>query len=83
MVEGFLTGGNVSDMTKAGELTAEVFGCYIVEDMGYDKAMYKLRRKIEMFFGKIKEHRRVTVRYEKTDAAFLAFIALAIIKMYL
>jgi len=113
VVEGFLTGGNVSDMTKAGELTAEVFGCYIVEDMGYDsdahrraleannnipvipgrknrkisvvydKAMYKLRRKIEMFFGKIKEHRRVTVRYEKTDAAFLAFIALAIIKMYL
>jgi len=33
-----------------------------------------------MFFGRIKEHRRVTVRYEKTDAAFLA---LAIIKAYL
>ena len=113
VVEGVLTGGNVSDMTKAGELTAEVFGCDIVEDMGYDsdahrraleaynnipvipgrtnrnvpvvydKAIYTLRRKIEMFFGKIKENRRVTVRYEKTDAAFLAFIALAIIKMYL
>ena len=112
VVEGFLTGGHVSDMTKAGELTAEVFGCYIVEDRGYDsdahrraleannipaipgrknrkipvvydKAMYKLRRKIEMFFGKIKENRRVTVRYEKTDAAFLAFIALAMIKTYL
>ena len=36
-----------------------------------------------MFFGKIKENRRMTVRYEKTDAAFMAFIALAIIKMYL
>ena len=113
VVEGFLTGGNVSDITKAGELTAEVFGCYIVEDMGYDsdphrreleannnipvipgrknrkipivydKIIYKLRRKIEMFFGKIKENRRMTVRYEKTDAAFMAFIALAIIKMYL
>ena len=112
VIEGFLTGGNVSDMTKAGELTAEVFGCYIVEDMGYDsdahrraleannipvipgrknrkipavydKAMYKLRRKIEMFFGTIKENKRVTVRYEKIDAAFLAFIALAIIKTYL
>ena len=112
-VEGFLTGGHVSDMTKAGELTAAVFGCYVVEDRGYDsdahrhaleannnipvipgrtnrkipivydKAIYKLRRKIEMFFGTIKENRRVTVRYEKTDAAFLAFIALAIIKTYL
>ncbi len=113
VVEGFLTGGNVSDMTKAGELTAEVFGCDIVEDMGYDsdahrraleahhnspvipgrtnrnvpvvydKAIDTLRRKIEMFFGKIKENKRVTVRYETTDAAFLAFIALAMIKMYL
>jgi hypothetical protein len=36
-----------------------------------------------MFFGMIKENRRVTVRYEKTDAAFLAFIALAMIKAYL
>jgi len=49
----------------------------------YDKAIYKLRRKIEMFFGMIKENRRVTVRYEKTDAAFLAFLALAIIKAHL
>ena len=113
VVEGFLTGGNVSDITKAGELTAEVFGCYVVEDMGYDsdphrreleannnipvipgrknrkipivydKLIYKLRRKLERFFGKIKENRRMTVGYEKTDAAFMAFIALAIIKMYL
>ena len=36
VIEGFLTGGNVSDMTKAGELTAEVFGCDIVQDRGYD-----------------------------------------------
>ena len=113
VVEGVLTGGHVSDMTKAGELTAAVFGCDIVEDMGddsdahrraleahnnipvipgrtnrtvpvvYDTAIYTLRRKIEMFFGKIKDNRRGTVRYETTDAAFLAFIALAMIKMYL
>ena len=113
VIEGCLTGGHVSDMTKAGELTAEVFGCDIVEARGYDsdahrraleannnipvipgrttrkipvvydKAIDKLRRKIEMFFGLIKEHRRVTVRYEKTDAAVLAFLARAIIKAYL
>jgi transposase len=110
---GFLTGGNVSDIPKARELTAEVVGGSIVQDLGYDsdaprrdleanntipvipgrtnrntpvvydKALYKLRRTIEMCFGKIKENRRVTIRYEKTDAAFLAFIALAIIKTYL
>ena len=88
VIERVLTGGNVSDMTKAGELTAEVVGCDIVEDRGYDsdaprraleanhnipvipgrttrnirvvydKALYKLRRTIEMFFGTIKENRR-------------------------
>ena len=49
----------------------------------YDTALDTLRRKIEIFFGMIKENRRVTVRYEKTDAAFLAFLALAMIKAYL
>ena len=31
-----LTGGNVSDITVADDLTAEVVGCYVVEDKGYD-----------------------------------------------
>lgn len=97
----------------ADTLTAEVFGCHVVEDMGYDsdahrnelranhnvpvipgrknrkaeivydKAIYKWRRRIEMFFGKIKENRRLAVRYEKTDIAFLGFIALAALKIHL
>jgi transposase len=113
VVEAFLTAGNVSDITVAGELTAEVVGCHVIEDMGYDsdahrlelaannntpvipgrkhrkvpieydKILYRLRRRIEMFFGKIKENRRLTVRYEKADSMFLSFIALAIIKTYL
>lgn len=49
----------------------------------YDKKIYSLRRRIEQMFGVIKENRRLTVRYEKSDIAFLAFIALAIIKSYL
>src|ERR1700682_3628580 len=36
VIEGLLTGGNISDITVADELTAEVVGCYVVEDMGYD-----------------------------------------------
>ena len=97
----------------ADDLTAEVFGCYVVEDMGYDsdrhrdtlrannnipvipgrrnrkvkilydKTVYKLRQRIERLFGRIKENRRLTVRYEKSDAAFLAFIAIAILTTYL
>jgi transposase len=113
VVEGQLTGGNVADITMADALTAEIVGCYIVEDMGYDsddhrqelrtnnnipvipgrknrkveivydKAIYRWRRRIEMFFGKLKENRRLAVRYEKTDVAFLGFIALAALKIHL
>ena len=45
----------------------------------YDKAIYKLRKRIEQFFGKLKENKRLAMRYEKSDAVFLAFIALGII----
>jgi IS5 family transposase len=36
IVEGFLTGRNVSDVTVADQLTTDVYGCYIPEDKGYD-----------------------------------------------
>ncbi len=108
-----LTGGNVADITMADALTAEVVGCSVVEDMGYDsddhrnelrannnepvipgrknrteeipynKDIYKLRRRIEMFFGKLKEKRRLAIRYEKTDRNFLGFIALASLLIHL
>jgi len=110
IVEGFLTAGNVSDITVAQSLTSDVFGCHVVLDMGYDsdpfrdvlrsqnntpvipgrknrkikieydKLIYKLRSRVEQLFGKIKENRRLGLRYEKSDTVFLAFIAAAIIK---
>ena len=113
IVEGFLTGGNVSDITVADQLTADVYGCYIPEDKGYnsdphrlllksqnniavipgrknrivkidyDKKLYQLRRKIEIFFGKIKENKRLALRYDKSDMVFLGFVALAAIKIIL
>lgn len=112
VVEGLLTGGNVSDITVADDLTADVVGCYVVEAMGYDcdrhrrelaannnipvipgrknrkvvvlydKTIYKLRKRIEMFFGRLKENRRLTVRYDKMDATFLGFIAMAILAAF-
>ena len=46
----------------------------------YDKKIYKLRKKIEIFFGKIKENKRMSMRFEKSDTAFISFLALATIK---
>ncbi len=110
IIEGFLTAGNVSDITVAESLLVDVFCCHVVLDMGYDsdpfrdilrsqnntpvipgrknrkvkikydKLIYKLRSRIEQLFGKIKENKRLAMRYEKSDTVFLAFIAAAIIK---
>jgi IS5 family transposase len=45
VVEGLLTGGNVSDISVADDLMADVFGCYVAEDMGYDSDSH--RRELE------------------------------------
>ena len=49
----------------------------------YDKCLYKLRKNIEIFFGKLKENKRLAMRYDKSDQSFLSFIALASIKILL
>ena len=113
IVEGLLTGGNVHDSVVADDLTEDIYGCYVLEDMGYDsdshriklrannnipvipgrknrivpisydKEMYKLRSKIEIFFGRLKENKRLAMRYDKSDQSFLGFIALGAIKVFL
>lgn len=112
LVEAMLTAGNTSDITVANEMMSDVFGCYVVEDMGYDsdahrdflrsqnnipvipgrknrkvriiydKEIYKLRSAIELYFGKLKENKRLCLRFEKDDKAFMSFIALAAIKIF-
>jgi transposase len=47
----------------------------------YDKVMYKLRGGIERYFGKLKENKRLCLRFDKEDKAFLSFIAIAAIKI--
>jgi transposase len=47
----------------------------------YDKEKYKTRGYIERVFGKLKENRRLTVRYEKSDINFLGFILVAFLKI--
>ena len=49
----------------------------------YDRQGYGKRGLIERIFGKIKENRRLAVRYEKSDINFLGFIIFAFIKIYI
>ena len=42
----------------------------------YDQDLYRLREKIERFFNKLKQFRRIATRYEKLSHTFLAFIHL-------
>ena len=45
----------------------------------YDKHRYKARNKIERFFARIKNCRRVATRYDRLDRFFLSFIYFALI----
>lgn len=113
LIEVILTGGNKADINVADELTAEVVGCWVIEDKGYDsdkhratlrsnsnipvipgrknrkipieydKEKYSLRKRVEFFFARLKENRRLAVRYEKADTMFLAFIAFGAMRQYL
>ena len=38
-----------------------------------DEETYRDRNKIERFFGRLKQYRRLVTRYEKTVVSFLAF----------
>jgi transposase len=48
----------------------------------YDVKLYKKRNIIERFFGRLKENKRIAMRFDKMDHAFLSCIALAIAKLY-
>jgi len=49
----------------------------------YNRWLYRRRSYIEILFGKLKENRRLVVRYEKSDMSFLSMITIGFISMYL
>lgn len=63
-------------------------GVYLPEDSTltpedfYDVKLYKKRNIIERFFGRLKENKRIAMRFDKMDHTFYSFIALAIVKLY-
>lgn len=49
----------------------------------YDRELYKERNFIERLFNKLKNFRRIATRYDKTASAFLDFIHIASIIIWL
>jgi transposase len=48
-----------------------------------DKAIYALRNRIERYFNRIKNSRRVATRYDKLVESFAAFVLLATIRLWI
>jgi putative transposase len=49
----------------------------------YDAELYKERNRIERFFSKLKQFRRVATRYDKQLANIMGFVKLAAIAIWL
>jgi putative transposase len=49
----------------------------------YDAELYKERNRIERFFAKLKQFRRVATRYDKLLRNFMGFVKLAAIAIWL
>ena len=49
----------------------------------FSKLLYRLRNRIERCFNKLKQFRRITTRYEKLAANFLAMIKLSTVRIWL
>ena len=49
------------------------------EPVTYDKELYKQRHKIEIMFGRLKDWRRIAMRYDRCAHTFLSAICIAAI----
>ena len=47
------------------------------KNIKYDKRRYKRRNRIERMFGRLKDWRRISTRYDRSPTVFLSAIALA------
>jgi transposase len=48
-----------------------------------DKAVYALRNRLERFFNRAKNSRRVATRYDKLIESFAAFVLMACIRIWI
>jgi len=47
------------------------------ESIPYNAELYKERNRVERFFCKLKEFRRIATRYDKLQSSFFAFVCIA------
>ena len=50
--------------------------------LGYDKALYKQRHKVENMFGKLKDWRRIATRYDRCAHPFFSAICITAIVIF-
>ena len=48
-----------------------------------DKQLYALRARIECFFNKLKNNRRIATRYDQTSTSYLGFVLLGCIRIWI
>jgi len=76
VVEGLLTGGNVADITVANDLTADVVGCHVAEDMGYDsddhRRVLESNNNVPVIPGR--KNRKIEIVYDKAIYAWRRYI---------
>lgn len=49
----------------------------------FDKAIYRTRNRVERLFNRLKQNRRLAIRYEKTAENFLAMLQIASVLLWL
>ena len=49
----------------------------------FSKPLYRMRNRVERCFNKLKQYRRIAIRYGKLAANFLAMIKLATVRIWL
>jgi len=57
--------------------------CYRNDPICFGPYLYRARNRVERFFNRIKQCRRVAARYDKLAANYLAFVQLASIRLWL
>ncbi len=48
----------------------------------FDAALYRLRHRVEFFFNRLKQFRRVATRYDKTARNYLAMVHVGWIRIW-
>lgn len=72
--KGYDSDAIVEAMEATGAIAVIPPKCNRKEQRHYDKHIYKERHLIENLFNKLKQHRRIATRYDKSAASYLAFV---------